>query len=146
MDCSPQAPLSMGFPSKNTGVGCHFLLQGIFLIQGIKLESHALQADSLTLSQQGSRICNYKDTHITHSVSRKFLKISIVIGDSHIQIDKSAWRDLSIQCVCTKSLQLCLTVCDPMDCTPLGFSTHGIPQARYWSTLPFPPPGRDIGQ
>ena len=23
-----------GFPSKNTGVGCHFLLQGIFLTQG----------------------------------------------------------------------------------------------------------------
>ena len=31
MDCS-QASLSMGFPSKNTGVGCHFLLQGIFLL------------------------------------------------------------------------------------------------------------------
>ena len=25
-----QAPLSMGFFSKNTGVGCHILLQGIF--------------------------------------------------------------------------------------------------------------------
>ena len=25
-----QAPLSMGFPRKNTGVGCRFLLQGIF--------------------------------------------------------------------------------------------------------------------
>ena len=25
-----QAPLSMGSPGKNTGVGCHFLLQGIF--------------------------------------------------------------------------------------------------------------------
>ena len=25
-----QAPLSMGFPGKNAGVGCHFLLQGIF--------------------------------------------------------------------------------------------------------------------
>ena len=25
-----QAPLSMGFPGRNTGVGCHFLLQGIF--------------------------------------------------------------------------------------------------------------------
>ena len=24
----------MGFYSKNTGVGCHFLLQGIFLTQG----------------------------------------------------------------------------------------------------------------
>ena len=34
--CPPlcQAPLSVGFPSKNTGVGCHFLLQGIFLTQG----------------------------------------------------------------------------------------------------------------
>ena len=29
-----QAPLSMGFPGKNIGVGCHFLLQGIFLTQG----------------------------------------------------------------------------------------------------------------
>ena len=29
-----QAPLSMGFPSKNTGVSCHFLLHGIFLTQG----------------------------------------------------------------------------------------------------------------
>ena len=25
-----QAPLSMGFPGKSTGVGCHFLFQGIF--------------------------------------------------------------------------------------------------------------------
>ena len=29
-----QGPLSMGFSSKNTGVGCHALLQGIFPIQG----------------------------------------------------------------------------------------------------------------
>ena len=28
-----QAPLSMDFPGKNTGVGCHFLLWGIFLTQ-----------------------------------------------------------------------------------------------------------------
>ena len=31
-----QAPLSMGFPSKNTEVDCHFLLQGIFPTQGSK--------------------------------------------------------------------------------------------------------------
>ena len=30
-----QAPLPWDFPSKNTGVGCHFLLQGIFLTQGL---------------------------------------------------------------------------------------------------------------
>ena len=28
-----QAPLPMGFSGKNTGVGCHALLQGIFLTQ-----------------------------------------------------------------------------------------------------------------
>ena len=30
-----QAPRPWGFPGKNTGVGCHSLLQGIFLTQGL---------------------------------------------------------------------------------------------------------------
>ena len=30
-----QAPLSWDYPGKNTGVGCHFLLQGIFPTQGL---------------------------------------------------------------------------------------------------------------
>ena len=29
-----------------------------------------------------------------------------------------------------KSLQLCLTLCDPMDCSPPGSSVRGILQAR----------------
>ena len=40
------------FPRKNTGMGCHFLLQEIFLIQGLKLSLLRLlhwQADSLPL-------------------------------------------------------------------------------------------------
>ena len=32
-----QAPLSMGLSDKNTGVGCHSRLQGIFLTQGSNL-------------------------------------------------------------------------------------------------------------
>ena len=32
-----KAPLSMDFPDKNTGVGCHLLLQGIFPTQGSKV-------------------------------------------------------------------------------------------------------------
>ena len=35
-----QAPPSMGFSSKNTGVGCHFLFQGIDLTQGSTRVSH----------------------------------------------------------------------------------------------------------
>ena len=38
--------------------------------------------------------------------------------------------------------QLCLTLCDPMDCSPPGTSVPGILQAnKYWSELPFSPPG-----
>ena len=37
MDCSPPAPLFMGFPrGENTGVGCHFLLQGDLPNPGIE--------------------------------------------------------------------------------------------------------------
>ena len=36
MDCSlPGSSVHGDFPSKNTGVGCHLLLQGIFLTQGL---------------------------------------------------------------------------------------------------------------
>ena len=42
-----QVPLSVEFPGKNTGVGCHSLLQGIFPDTGIGLEFLVLQADSL---------------------------------------------------------------------------------------------------
>ena len=50
-----QAPLF--FPGKNTGVGCHFLLQGIFPTQGSILRLlHLLhcRVGSLTLHHQGS--------------------------------------------------------------------------------------------
>ena len=33
-------------------------------------------------------------------------------------------------CVRAKSLQLCLTLCDPMDCSPSGSFCHGILEAR----------------
>jgi len=41
--------------------------------------------------------------------------------------------------VCAKLLQLCLTLCDPMNCSPLGSSVHGILQARIleWVAMPF---------
>ena len=49
-----QAGLPWGFPGKNAGVGCHFLLQGIFLTQGLNPWLLDRQANSLLLSHQGS--------------------------------------------------------------------------------------------
>ena len=42
-------------------------------------------------------------------------------------------------CVCVLITQSCLIVCDPMDCSPLGSSVHGILQARIleWVAIPF---------
>ena len=33
-------------------------------------------------------------------------------------------------CLCVLVAQLCLTFCDPIDCSPPGSSVHGILQAR----------------
>ena len=47
--------------------------------------------------------------------------------------------------------QSCLTLCDPMDCSPSGSSVHGILQARIleWVAIPFsralPNPGIKLG-
>ena len=49
-----QAPLCMGFPGKNIGMGCHFLLQRIFLTQGSNVCLLHWQANSLPLSYLGS--------------------------------------------------------------------------------------------
>ena len=44
----------MDFPGKSPGAGCHFLLQGIFLSQGLNLGLLHWQVDSLPLSHQGN--------------------------------------------------------------------------------------------
>ena len=69
-----QVPLSMGFSSKTTGVGCHFLLQGIFLTQG--LNPHLLcllhrQADSFPLAPPGKSLL-------------KFMSIELVMLSNHL--------------------------------------------------------------
>ena len=64
--CYPMEPTSTlcpwGFPCKNTWVGCHFLLEEIFLTQGSNSHLlHLLHAkrDSLPLSHQGSPYSSY---------------------------------------------------------------------------------------
>ena len=79
-----QAPLSKDSPGKNTGVGCHALLQGIFPTQGSNLcVLHLLhwQVGSLQLAPLGSP---------------KF----------------------------SSAAQLCLTLCNRMDCRTPGFPVH----------------------
>ena len=59
------------------------------------------------------------------------------------------WSDLAaaaaaliyIRCVHAASLQLRLTLCNPVDSCLLGSSVHEFFRQEYWSGSPFPPPG-----
>ena len=56
------------------------------------------------------------------------------------ELNASPWT-----CVCTVGCllaQSCPTLCEPMDCSPPGFSVHGILQAKKTGvSLPCPSPG-----
>ena len=52
MNCSHHAPC----PGKNTGVGCRFLLRGIFLTQGLNQSLLHWQVGSFPTSHQGSPV------------------------------------------------------------------------------------------
>ena len=43
-------------------------------------------------------------------------------------------------CIYAKSLQLCLTLCDPTDGSPPGSPALGFSRQEHWSGLPFPSP------
>ena len=56
-----QVPLSMDSPGRNTRVGCHVLLQGIFPTQGFNsVLSPALQAHSLLYEPPGGPRASHK--------------------------------------------------------------------------------------
>ena len=65
MDCSPPGSSPLDSPGKNTGVGCHSLLQGIFWTQGSNpclLQLLHWQADSLSLVPPGSlNLCELRE-------------------------------------------------------------------------------------
>ena len=48
----------------------------------------------------------------------------------------AAWKKVKVLVI-----QSCLSLCNPLDCSPPGASVHGILQAEYWSGLPYLSPG-----
>ena len=50
------------------------------------------------------------------------------------------------KCMSAKSVQSYPALCDPMDCSPLGPSVHGILQAGTLEWVPRPPPGILLSQ
>ena len=75
MGCSlPGSSVHGIFPGKNTGVGCHFLLQTF----GSNTHALCLLVDSLPLSHQGSPILYFRDSNSFPLVPKEFFFYSIL--------------------------------------------------------------------
>ena len=110
-------------PGKNTGVGCHFLLQ----CMEVKSESEVAQScptlrDTMDWSLPGSSVHGIFQSRVLEWVAIAF----------------------SVSCpaaaaAAAKSLQSYLTLCDPMDGSPPGCPVPGILQARTlkWVAISF---------
>ena len=80
-----QTPLSWNFPAKNTGVGYHFLLQGIFLTQGSNsvVLFLVLWRLSILFSVMATVTTSTKQRVPAHPHPGQHLSISCLFQDSH---------------------------------------------------------------
>ena len=63
------------------------------------------------------------------------------IPSTLIELPGPAFPTCMPMCIHAQSLQLCPTVCDPMDCIRQASPSVGFCRQEYWSGLPCPAPG-----
>ena len=146
-------------PGQNTGVGSHSPSPGDLPNPGIEPRSPSLQADLLPAEPQGK----FKNT-VVGSLSllqgipqpRNRTRVSWIAGGFFTWVlpgkppfwTKCLSKSGSYKATLTGSgilkvkvllSQSCLTLWNPMDCSPPGYSVHGIFQARIleWITISF---------
>ena len=84
--------------------------------------------------------CNFEPVHCSMSGSNCCFLICIQVSQ---EIGKVFWyfhlRIFQFVVIHTVSLKLCLTLCNPMNCSSWGSSIHGIFQARIleWVAISF---------
>ena len=66
-------------------------------------------------------------------------KLVTISNFNTVNIDRYKKHNIDLACMHAKSLQSCLTLCNPMDNSPSGSSVHGILQARIleWVAISF---------
>ena len=105
-------------PGTNSGVDCHFLLQ----CMKVKIESEVAQwcptlSDPVDCSLPGSSV---------HGIfqARVLEWGAIVFSSTSVQYSRNDMRYLT--CMRAQFFNHVLFFWDPMDCSPPGFSVHGI--------------------
>ena len=126
-DCSPPgSSVYRDYPGKDTGVGCHALLQGLFPTQGLNpgIKS-TLQTDFLPSEPPKSQ--RIETVPFFNCTNFFFCCVSFPILETKVSDQ--------IRSV----LQSCPILCNPMNCSLTGSSNHGIFQARVleWGAIAF---------
>ena len=144
MDCSPPGISVHGdSPSKNTKVGCHALLQGTFLTQRSNPGLPYCRRILYYRSHQGEAQEYWSGWPIPSPGD--LLNPGIEPGSLELQVGslpaEISGKPSSNHATATaKSLQSCLTLCDPIDGSPPGSLVLGFSRQEHWSGLPFPSP------
>ena len=131
---------AMVFPSRNPAVHTSPLQWGrfpgattvptwpplcIWELYCIGLYPECWQHLSLSVSQTDRLTGPADAVSITHGFYAAVCQVSHLPGSAVVSLCEQGKL-----CVCAKSLQLCPTLCNAMDCSPPGSSVHGILQAR----------------
>ena len=134
-----QAPLSVDFPGKNTGMGCHFLLQ----CMKAKSESEVAQScstlrDPMDCSLPGSSIHGIFQARILewgtiafsiYSCFARYMKLSSCLG--YMGFSYYTYRRGHLNSCTLKSIPLCVCTQLPLTLCSLPCSSpHGSLQAR----------------
>ena len=140
-----QVSLPTNSPGKNTAVGCHLLLQGIFLTQGSNPRLLHLLVDSLPLSHLGGPI----QTRVTLKIiffstvhkSKNFPRGNGIWGQKITFLFYTLLFCMSIYTMlllsCFSHVRLCATPQTTAHQAPLSL---GFSRQEYWSGLQFPSP------
>ena len=114
-------------PGKNIGVGCHFLLQGIFPTQGSNPIGRRIPEENTTTKNIRRQTVLKKGLWLKSLPKRNTL--FRLLCDS--KINKNSVKALIAQPY--------PAFCDPMDCRLPGFIVHGILLVRIleWVAIPF---------
>ena len=98
--------------------------------------------DTGSIHGQGTKIPQCCTVQPKQTNKKLFALKGSLYSESYFQTDficKWYYFPHSTTTTTTKSLQSCPTLCDPMDCSPPGFSVHGLLQARTleWVVISF---------
>ena len=140
-------PRPWDFPGKNTGVGCHFLLQ----CMKVKSESEVVQScltlsDPMDCSLPGSSVHGIFQAEVLEWGAISFslsslncpLKNPFLLFLSYLPSASSfpfpfpdfLFSFFLLLAVCMLSHLSCVQLCELIDCSLPGFSVHGMSQAK----------------